>query len=109
MIIEEALFQIIIGVGVTALVSGIGYIIHLTRKVLTTVEMHNRIFFGEEGVDTWNGLIAMIMDNNKLLADQNVKMDENRRAIIKIIECLEEHELIDSNSPLYQLAIRSNL
>lgn len=105
MMAEEMIFQIFIGMCATIISSGIVYMIHVNRKMLKRLDTHDRLFFGEEGVDAWKGILSFISTLDE-------KTDKDHKAITRIVECLQENKLIETSSPLYQAMcddIKSNL
>jgi len=95
MIPEAIIGEVVAGVVISFLVSGVSYIIHLNRKVLKRVEIHDRLFFGEDGVDTWKGVM-------KMLATLDESVTTDHRIILEICDILREHKMLDPSSPFYK-------
>lgn len=105
MIAEEMVFQIFIGICASIISAGICYMVHVNRKMLKRLDTHDRLFFGEAGVDAWKGILTIISTIDE-------KTDKDHKAITRIVDCLQKNKLIETSSPLYQAMcddIKSNL
>lgn len=94
--INDVVLQITATIISSLILAGIFYLIHLVRKLIDRVELHDRVMFGEDGVDSWKGIIALLAETSKCAK-------ENRRAVVELIEYLYDHNFIESTSPIMKL------
>ena len=96
-----ALIDIAVGLTITAgggsILAGIIYMITLLRKIVKNDEKYNRLFFGEEGVDNWRGLVCMCIENSE---EQHKMKELVRSLILKLID----KKIIEKDDQLVVLA-----
>lgn len=44
-----------------------------TRAIWKGVQRHDRVLFGEEEVENWNGLVSEVRENREALAEEDLR------------------------------------
>lgn len=61
----DAIAQVVIMASGTALGGLMVYTAVQVRRIYITLQKHDRMIFGEEGVDGWMGLLKLALNDNK--------------------------------------------
>jgi hypothetical protein len=91
------LLDLVIGIGITVggglMLSGIYYLIRLTKRLCDTVEKHNRIFFGEDGCQNWRGVITIISETEE-------RSMRNRQIIAELVRRLVAESILSKDDKI---------
>jgi len=66
------LTQLILEVAAIVTASAATYTAHQARKVAETVEKHDRVLFGEDAVEGWNGIVSLVREHEETLEEDGV-------------------------------------
>ena len=99
----ELIYPVLAAIVIALILYAFGWIVKAITKfteslnaVIERQEKQERILFGEEGVDNWDGLIKVVIDNQK----HNTQC---RYALIELINVLRKKDIIDYDDDIQQI------
>jgi len=75
MVVDPAV-QVVVAAAATVVATAAIGVYHRTTQILLQVKEHNRILFGEDAVDDWDGIVPMVQEHRDALDDHGL-LDED--------------------------------
>lgn len=91
--LDLSLGNLIIGVVGTAITAALTYLVRETRRLVRLIERHEKVLFGDQDIEDWEGLVKLALANRRYSIN-------DRRAFIYLISILCRNKVIEMDKEL---------